>query len=342
MSVYRLRDEVSVRLEHHSGAHLSIELHDDRNPKDSPRVAVDLDDQQCSILTRQLCETTDELHELLSDFLSTSTNNENVRLIDDRRLEVAIPIRFGRRHRTKLWSVFIEFPLGVSPDASEREEITLDPSDWTETRTLAHRVMDDMIDYLRDVRLRPTWRPMPSDVKRTFQQTELPMKGESPWKVYEEVVSLVLPYPAGNIHPRFWGYVKGTGSIVGTLAELITATMNPNSWGGQQASVYVERQVLLWLKVIMGFPADETSSGILVSGSSVATIMAMVIARRKFHARPMKVYYSTEAHGCVARAINVLGIGKENAVVIKTNAQRQIDLPVTLPNDQSVDCISVS
>jgi hypothetical protein len=26
--------------------------------------------------------------------------------------------------------------------------------------------------------------------------------------VYQDFVKYVLPYPTGNIHPRFWGWVK--------------------------------------------------------------------------------------------------------------------------------------
>ena len=42
----------------------------------------------------------------------------------------------------------------VSIDLQE----TLDPADWDATRTLAHRMVDDAIDRLRDVRDRPVWQ----------------------------------------------------------------------------------------------------------------------------------------------------------------------------------------
>jgi glutamate/tyrosine decarboxylase-like PLP-dependent enzyme len=132
----------------------------------------------------------------------------------------------------------------------------------------------------------------------------------------------------GNIHPRFWGYARGNGSSIGALAELITGTMNTMSSGGHHASIYVERQILSWLKVLMGFPNDETCSGALVSGTSVATIIAMAVARKKFHGRLMKIYYSSEVHTCLIRAAQLLGIEQENMVVIPTNVKRQIDLKV--------------
>ncbi len=41
----------------------------------------------------------------------------------------------------------------LSPD-----ELTLDPADWDATRALAHRMVDDAMDHLRDVRDRHVWQ----------------------------------------------------------------------------------------------------------------------------------------------------------------------------------------
>ena len=43
-------------------------------------------------------------------------------------------------------------------------EENLDPLDWEKTRLLAHRMVDDMVDYLRDVRERPVWQATPAAV----------------------------------------------------------------------------------------------------------------------------------------------------------------------------------
>ena len=48
------------------------------------------------------------------------------------------------------------------------DEETLDPSDWTDVQALAHRVVDDAVDYLREVRDRPVWREMPAEVRAVF------------------------------------------------------------------------------------------------------------------------------------------------------------------------------
>ena len=50
-------------------------------------------------------------------------------------------------------------------DSLARAEETLDPSDWEPLRQLSHQIIDDAVDYLRDVRKRPLWQNMPDQVR---------------------------------------------------------------------------------------------------------------------------------------------------------------------------------
>ena len=84
-------------------------------------------------------------------------------------------------------------------------EETLDPKDWTDAQSVAHRAVDDAIAYLRDVRDRPVWRDMPSEVRKTFK-SPLPHSPTPLSEVYREVSETLMPYPMGNIHPRFWAW----------------------------------------------------------------------------------------------------------------------------------------
>ncbi|MFZ1750295.1 MAG: amino acid decarboxylase, partial [Saprospiraceae bacterium] len=88
---------------------------------------------------------------------------------------------------------------------------TLDPEDWEQVRALGHRMMDDVIDYLKNIRAQPVWKPIPDDIKQVFDEP-LPQTGMSSEEVYEQFKSNVLPYNKGNIHPRFWAWVQGTGT----------------------------------------------------------------------------------------------------------------------------------
>ena len=140
---------------------------------------------------------------------------------------------------------------------------TLDPENWDDMRALAHRMVDDALTYLETVRDRPVWQPVPENVADCFKEA-VPHEPSNTEAVYEEFVKNILPYPMGNIHPRFWAWYMGSGTVTGALADFLAAVMNSNLGGGNHVSNLVESQVIDWMKEILGMPAD--SSGILVSG----------------------------------------------------------------------------
>jgi aromatic-L-amino-acid decarboxylase len=214
-------------------------------------------------------------------------------------------------------------------------EETLDPQDWDEMRALGHRMVDDMLTYLQTVRERPVWQPIPDRVKQHLK-VPLPVEPQGVAEAYQDFVTNVLPYPMGNIHPRFWGWVMGTGTPFGVLADMLAATMNPNMGGGEHVANDVEHQVLDWCKEMLGFPLD--ASGILVSGGSMANFVGLTVARNTlagFDVRakgvaaapqPMTFYGSIEMHSCLQKAVELLGLGNEALRRIPVNAEYQIDL----------------
>ena len=222
----------------------------------------------------------------------------------------------------------------TTPPLSPREE-TLDPDDWEQMRTLAHRMVDDAMHYLRTVRDRPAWQQIPDRSKTALRQP-LPRAGEGIEGAYEDFVEHVLPYPIGNIHPRFWGWVNGTGTPSGAMYEMLAATMNPNVAGAEQAAFYVETQVLEWFRELMGLPAG--ASGLLVSGGSMANLVGLTVARDRraggdvgrdgVHAmQPLRIYCSSETHNSVDKAIGVLGLGLASLVRVPVDDAFRIDLP---------------
>lgn len=47
-------------------------------------------------------------------------------------------------------------------------EETLDPQDWERSRALAHKMVDDAIEYLASVRERGVWNEIPETVRAYF------------------------------------------------------------------------------------------------------------------------------------------------------------------------------
>ncbi|MEJ0049140.1 MAG: pyridoxal-dependent decarboxylase [Rhodospirillales bacterium] len=211
----------------------------------------------------------------------------------------------------------------------------LDPADWSETRALGHRMLDDMLDWLQGARDRPVWEQMPAE-KRAEMRLKLPETGVPVEEIYQDFRRLVLPYGAGNEHPRFFGWVNGGGTAAGILAELLVAVFNPNCGGRDHAAIEVERQVIAWAAEAVGFPRD--AGGVLMTGSSMANMVALLVARRATLGEAVRArgvdgtgltaYCSAAAHGCIPRAMDMAGLGTDALRLIPLGADHRMDIAV--------------
>ena len=113
---------------------------------------------------------------------------------------------------------------------------SLDTEDWTALRAQAHRMLDDMLDYVATLRERPVWVPMPDRVRQHFR-SEISRHPASLQDVHREFMDFVLPYAGGNVHPRFMGWVQGAGTATGMLAEMLAGGLNANLGGRDQAPI---------------------------------------------------------------------------------------------------------
>jgi len=217
------------------------------------------------------------------------------------------------------------------------QERSLDPADWERFRDIGHRAVDDLVNYLRDVRQRPVWQPLPETSRRLFEEP-LPRRGQDLEAVYDDVRQHILPFPTNNIHPRFWSWVGGTGTASQLIADMVISAMNSASLGFDEvASSYVELQVLDWLKNMLGYPAD--ASGLLVSGGSMANLVGLAVARTAtagYDVRDRGVdlqdgnrlvfYASSESHSSIRKAIELLGLGSRSLRSIPVNDDFSIDV----------------
>jgi aromatic-L-amino-acid decarboxylase len=226
-------------------------------------------------------------------------------------------------------------------------EETLDPENWESMRALGHRMVDDMLDYMQTIRERPVWQHAPDRVKAQFNRP-LPLGPQPPEEIYEEFLANILPYPLGNTHPRFWGWVFGTGTVLGAFADLLAASMNANSGDlDHHSAIHVEKQVIDWCKEMLGFPAS--ASGLLTSGCSAANLIGLAVARNAMagfdvrregaHGAPTKMtlYASIEIHSSIQKAAELMGLGSDAIRYVPVNDAFQIDLEalkVTIAQDR--------
>jgi aromatic-L-amino-acid/L-tryptophan decarboxylase len=227
-------------------------------------------------------------------------------------------------------------------------EETLDPKDWKEMRALSHRMIDDMLAYLENIRPRQTCPP----TKEAIDEIHMPLteEGEGEEHVYEVFQRSILPHALTLASPRFWGVVAGQGSPYGMMVEMLRAGMN----GAQEfsfAEAQVNAQVIIWLKELMGFPQE--AGGVLVGGGSEANFTALAVARNARAVIDVKakgmsgipgkmtLYCGDETHLCLDRSVELLGFGNEALRRVPTDDHYRIridDLETAIKEDEQNGC----
>src|SRR5215471_4495641 len=196
-------------------------------------------------------------------------------------------------------------------------------------------MLDDILGYVEHIRERPVWQPIPDDVRSRFR-APIPTRPTDLADVHAEFLRDILPYSTGNSHPGFMGWVHGGGNLAGMLAEMLAAGLNANLGGRDHMPIEVERQVGRWACELFGFP--ETATGLFVTGTSMANFIGVLVARTAAlgtgvrrdgvaaSGRRLTAYTSAAAHGCIAQAMELAGLGASALRVVPTNRQHQIEI----------------
>ena len=221
-----------------------------------------------------------------------------------------------------------------SPASASGKQNNHLPSRWEwsadEIKRVGYRVVDLIAEHLTNLPQRPVFRPFPSALANQYLNASPPESGREADAILDTFAREIVPYPFGNGHPRFYGWVNSPPVVLGIFADALAAAMNPSCAGGNHAAIYVEREVINWFRQILGFPFG--SMGLLVSGGSMAALTALAAARHvqsgyDVRARglqdsaPRLTFYRTaEGHGCHQKAIEILGIGNENLRIVPHDA----------------------
>jgi aromatic-L-amino-acid decarboxylase len=210
----------------------------------------------------------------------------------------------------------------------------LDPDNWDELRAQGHRMLDDMVDNLSTLRERPLWQA-PTPEQRARCRAPLPRAPGRLEDAHAQFMADVAPYGSGNRHPGFMGWVQGGGTAVGMLAEMLAGGLDANLGGRDHMPIEIERQVVAWMAELFGFGPE--ASGLFMTGTSVANLCAVLIARdralgadvRHTGVRDVGVvaYASKGVHSCIIRAMDMTGLGWDRLRLIETDADHAISLP---------------
>jgi aromatic-L-amino-acid decarboxylase len=236
------------------------------------------------------------------------------------------------------------------PEALQEEaqkQLTLDPAtpaEWDQLRAEAHRILDETLDNLQGLREQAAWQPMPQAIEQALNEAPAPQGERSLAAVYAEVASRILPYTSANRHPRAWGWVRGQGTPVAMLADMIASAANAHVGSGHSAPLHVERTVIRWLAEALNMRVPvaaedegQQPSGLLTSGATMANLLGLAVAR---HARApfdvrgeglaghplLRIYCSSETHIWATKAMELLGLGRRALCMLPADAQGRLPL----------------
>jgi aromatic-L-amino-acid/L-tryptophan decarboxylase len=216
-----------------------------------------------------------------------------------------------------------------------RPLVSLDPDDWSEARAVAHRMVDDAVAHLSEVRQRTVWQPLPEETKQHFK-TGAPQHPTPLAEVYDGLRDTLMRYPMGNVHPRFFAWYMGSSNFTGALADFLAAVDGSNLGGGDTAAAMTDIQVVDWLRELMGFP--EGSGGTLTSGGSMANLVGLTVARNAMAGvdvrsegvtnlpKPLRYYASDQVHSAHQKSVEMLGLGSKALRLVPTDAEFRMDV----------------
>ncbi|RCH64272.1 aspartate aminotransferase family protein [Streptomyces sp. SDr-06] len=229
----------------------------------------------------------------------------------------------------------------------------LDPAQWTETVPplgqgllgVHPKVLRDQLvgaaewvsQYLDDLPEGAVCRSMAAEQRARLRTPTLASQGQDLGRVLDFVRDEIAPYPTGNGHPAFFAWVNSPPAPAGLVAELLACAINATCGMGENALMDLERGTVHMLAQLAGLP--DTTGGVLISGGSMANLLALATARTWYltrrgsadgpaydrdHAR-LTLYYSAQAHMSVARAAACIGLPAHRLRPVPTDDNDRLD-----------------
>jgi glutamate/tyrosine decarboxylase-like PLP-dependent enzyme len=207
------------------------------------------------------------------------------------------------------------------------EPLSLPPD---EMRRLGYRVVDRIVAHLEHLDELPPIRVGDPGALREALGGPPPEAPGDADEALDALFDAVLPYAQHADHPRFFARIGSPSNFVSVLADAAASGFNvfSGSWTGGSGAATAELAVLDWLRELCGLP--DGADGVLVSGGSVGTIVALAAARTaRLGGRPAPdavAYLSDHTHASVARALQVLGFAGEQVRRIPVDERFRLDV----------------
>ena len=199
-----------------------------------------------------------------------------------------------------------DFPEKPSP-RTEELDLQADSLRW-----LLEKTGERLADFISSLPEQPTDSSALFDPEAGWLKDPLPASPCDAESLLAFLFDEVIPAAYNPASPGYLAYVPGGGLFSAALGDLIAGTVNryTGCWASAPAAVELETQAIRWLCEMMGMP--EGSLGVLTSGASMSTLIALVAAREKHLGEEISrgvIYSSREIHHSIPKAARVAGLG---------------------------------
>lgn len=204
-------------------------------------------------------------------------------------------------------------------------------------RKIGHDLVDRVADFLAEVPDLPVAPDTtPAQLRDMLVDQSLAEKGGDAGEELSRMADLLFANTCLNAHPRMWGYITGSPSPIGALADLLAAAANPNvaGWNGAPLATEIESQAISWISEIVDF--SNSCGGILTSGGNMANFAALLAARRAkadwdirqdgLAGRNLTIYATGETHAWVDKAADLFGLGTGAIRRVATDGDLRMDV----------------
>ena len=214
-----------------------------------------------------------------------------------------------------------------------------DPFDWTPDRReqLGRDALAWVLEWFTETGERRLYPQISAPALEARLAAPLPMDPEDPRAILAEFATHVAVNSRDNGHPRMFGYVQSSGTFVGAIGDFLASALNTNvtSWRSAPAGTTIERQVIDWMKELVGF--DPGAHGLLVSGGSMANLVGIVtavtaahpdVAERGVRTLPGDpvIYASNRVHMSIPKAAAIAGLGRNAVRLLPVDDEFRLDV----------------
>jgi glutamate/tyrosine decarboxylase-like PLP-dependent enzyme len=204
---------------------------------------------------------------------------------------------------------------------------------YDEFRSAGHNLVDYIADYLQNVSGKQLFNPVEPAFLYDLFDEKIPDDPKSLSDIQKLLEKKLLPYCTHVNHPGYMGLITPSPNPAGILSEFLVAALNQNlgAYSIGPSATTMELRVIRWLNDLIGY--DEKAGGNLTSGGMTSNFIGLKLARDystddSAQYDGMKegwtAYVSEERHVSLDKAVDAVGIGRNNLRIIPTNDKYQV------------------